>query len=144
MNWLFYVLALLSGVVLALQAAINGGLGKRIGSIEGAFVSFSVGTLALLVAVLFIGKGTLPSLAGIPKYQLTGGLMGAFYVAISVMVVPKLGVASTLTAVIVGQLIMGSIIDHYALLGGKQISFDMKRALALVCLGVGLWLFYKK
>ncbi|WP_379970630.1 DMT family transporter [Ectobacillus sp. sgz5001026] len=144
MNWMLYILALLSGVVLAVQAAINGGLGKRIGAMEGAFVSFSVGTLALFVAVLVIGKGTFPSITGIPKFQLTGGLLGACYVAISVMIVPKLGVASALTAAIVGQLMMGSVIDHFALFGGKQIAFDMKRALALVLMGVGLYLFYKK
>ncbi|WP_028401623.1 DMT family transporter [Ectobacillus panaciterrae] len=141
---MFSLLALLAGLALGIQAPINGGLGKRIGALEGALASFLVGTLALIILVLFFGKGSIGAFTSIPKWQLAGGLLGALYVAISVMVVPKIGVASTLVAIIVGQMIMGSVIDHFALFGGKHIPFDMKRLAALVLLGGALYLFYKK
>jgi transporter family-2 protein len=144
MNWFFSLLALVTGLAMSAQAAINGGLGKRIGSLEGAFVSFAVGTLALLFLVLFFGKGSISAFASVPKWQLTGGLLGAFYVGVSVMVVPKIGVAPTLVAVIIGQLIMGSIIDHFALFGAKHIPFDLKKFIALMLMGAALFLFYKK
>ncbi|MFD3446652.1 DMT family transporter [Microbacteriaceae bacterium 4G12] len=144
MNWLFSLLALLSGLALGVQAAINGGLGKRLGALEGAFVSFAVGTIALLVLVLSFGKGNIGTFTQVPKWQLTGGLLGAFYVAVSVMVVPRIGVATTLTAIILGQLCMGAVIDHFALFGGRHIPFDGKRLMGLVLLGGALYLFYKK
>jgi bacterial/archaeal transporter family-2 protein len=143
-KWLFPVLALLGGVAVAIQASINGGLGKKVGTLEGSLVSFTIGTLALLFIVIFFGKGNLTSVTTIPKWQLTGGLLGAFYVFVAVLVVPRVGVATTLTAVIVGQLIMSAVIDHFGLFGSKQIAFDYKRALALVLLVCSLFLFYKK
>ncbi|MBE4909606.1 DMT family transporter [Bacillus luteolus] len=144
MKWLFPILALLGGVAVAIQATINGGLGKKVGTLEGSLVSFAIGTLALLFIVIFFGKGNLTAVTTIPKWQLTGGLLGAFYVFVAVLVVPRVGVATTLTAVIVGQLVMSAVIDHFGLFGSKQIPFDCKRALALVLLVCSLFLFYKK
>lgn len=56
MKLLFSLLALAGGIAVAFQAQINGGLGKKAGAIEGSFISFAVGTLVLLFAVLFSGK----------------------------------------------------------------------------------------
>ncbi len=143
-KWLFPILALLGGVAVAIQASINGGLGKKVGTLEGSLVSFLIGTLALLFIVIFFGKGNITTLTTVPKWQLTGGLLGAFYVFVAVLVVPRVGIATTLTAVIVGQLIMSAVIDHFGLFGSRQIPFDYKRALALVLLVCSLFLFYKK
>jgi len=144
MNWLLAGLAMLGGVCVGLQAAINGQLGKKIGSLEGAFVSFAVGTLSLLLVMIFFGKGNVLSVMNLPKWQLTGGLLGAVYVVVSVLAVPKIGVATTLMAVVSGQLLMSAIIDHYGLISGQQIPFDWKRALALILMAAALYLFTKR
>ena len=51
---IFPLLALIGGMALATQGQINGGLGKKVGVFEGSFISFSVGTLALLFILLFL------------------------------------------------------------------------------------------
>ena len=86
-----------------------GDLVKKIGPLDGSVVSFAIGTLALLFIVIFFGKGNIASVTTIPKWQLTGGLLGAFYVFAIILVVPKIGVAAGLTAVIVGHLVMSAI-----------------------------------
>ncbi|WP_139491869.1 DMT family transporter [Brevibacillus dissolubilis] len=144
MNWLFPLMAVLGGVAISVQASVNGGLGKKIGTLEGAFVSFGIGTLLLLLLVIFFGQGSMLQLGNVPKWQLTGGLLGAFYVAIMVLVVPQAGVTTTVASVIVGQLLMSVIIDHYGLFGGKQIPMDGKKLIALLLMGVALYLFYKR
>ncbi|MDZ5472102.1 DMT family transporter [Bacillus sp. 31A1R] len=144
MNFIYPILALLGGLAVGIQAIINGGLGKKTGTIEASFLSFSIGTLALLFIVLFFGKGNITAIASVPKWQLTGGLLGAFYVFIMVLVVPKLGVASSLMAVIVGQLLMGAIIDHFGLFGGKQIPFDGNKLFAVVIFFIAIYFFYRK
>src|SRR5919198_3429911 len=45
------VLTAIVGGILALQAPINAGLGRATGSLAAALVSFSIGTLALVVVV---------------------------------------------------------------------------------------------
>ncbi len=89
---IFPLLALIGGMALATQGQINGGLGKKSRCFEGSFISFSVGTLALLFILLFFGTGNISALSTVPKWQLTGGLLGAFYVIVKVIVVPKIGV----------------------------------------------------
>lgn len=144
MKWLFPLLAFIGGVAVACQAQINGGLGKKAGAIEGAFISFAIGTLALFFMVLFFGKGNLASVFSVPKWQLFGGLLGAFYVSVMILAVPKIGVAPALVSVIAGQLIFGALIDHFGWFGGQVIPLDIKKIIAIVLLFCSLYLFNHK
>jgi len=141
---LFPLLALLGGAAVAFQVQINGGLGKRAGVLEASFVSFGVGTLALFFIVLFFGKGNLMAVSTLPKWQLIGGLLGAFYVIATILIVPKLGVAPTLIAVIAGQIIFGAIIDHFGLFGAEIKPIDLKKISAIILLFFSLYLFNHK
>lgn len=143
-KWIFPLLALIGGVAISAQASINGGLGRKIGTIEASLVSFAIGTLALLFITIFFGKGSWLAIGSVPKWQLTGGILGAFYVAVMVLAVPKVGVTTTVTAVIAGQILMSAIVDHYGLFGAKQIPFDLRRLIALILLFGSLYLFFKK
>ncbi|WP_174760579.1 DMT family transporter, partial [Aneurinibacillus danicus] len=59
MNWLFVVFTVIAGAVLSVQAGVNGALGKKVGTIEGSFISFTVGTLVLFLLTIFMGKGNI-------------------------------------------------------------------------------------
>jgi transporter family-2 protein len=76
----------------------------------------------------------------VPKWQLTGGLLGAIYVLVMVLAVPKIGVATTIVSVILGQVLISGVIDHFGLFGSKQIPFDWQRGVAAILLGVSLFL----
>ena len=141
---IFPLLALIGGMALATQGQINGGLGKKVGVFEGSFISFSVGTLALLFILLFFGTGNISALSTVPKWQLTGGLLGAFYVVVQVIVVPKIGVSASLMAVIVGQIILGAVIDHFGFFGGNRFPIDRQKMIAIVLLLFSLYLYNRK
>src|SRR3954451_16997743 len=106
---IFPLLALIGGMALAVQSQINGGLGKKVGVIQGSFISFFVGTLALLFILLFFSRGDISAISTVPKWQLIGGLLGALLVIVQVIAVPKIGVSSALMAVIVGQILLGAM-----------------------------------
>ena len=80
----------------------------------------------------------------VPKWQLIGGLLGVIYIVTAILVVPKIGVAPTLAAVIAGQIIMGTIIDHFGLFGGVRIPIGLKQVVAILLLFVSLYLFMSK
>ena len=141
---IFPLLALIGGMAVATQGQINGGLGKKVGVIEGSFISFSIGTLALLFILLFFGSGNISALSTVPKWQLTGGLLGAFYVVVQVIVVPKIGVSASLMAVIAGQIILGAVIDHYGFFGGNRFPLDRQKIIAILLLFVSLYLYNRK
>ncbi|SEJ47708.1 transporter family-2 protein [Bhargavaea ginsengi] len=144
MKLLFPLLALIGGIAVAIQSQVNGNLGRNVGVIEGSFISFLIGTLALFFAVIFFGNGNLLAVASVPKWQLLGGLMGAVYVLILVFSVPKIGVAAALAGIIAGQMIMGAVIDHFGLFGGERFPIDAKKLIAIVLLFVSLYLFNQK
>jgi len=137
------LLALFGGASLAVQGQINGGLGKKVGVLEASFISFSIGTMALFFIVIFFGKGDLLAVLNVPKWQLTGGLLGAIYVVIAILVVPKLGVVGSLMAIITGQILLGAVIDHFGLFGGHRIPIDGKKIFAILLLFVSIFLYNK-
>ena len=144
MNWGILFFVFIAGTFTSLQAGVNGGLGKRVGTIEAAFISFSVGTIFLLLLLLFQRKGDITQVFNVPKWQLTGGLLGASYILIMVVAVPRIGIAASLVTLIAGQLVCSIIIDHFALMGGAQIPVDWKRLLGLALVGVAVYLFYDR
>jgi transporter family-2 protein len=144
MHWLLMLLAALGGSAVATQAAVNGALGKNVGVIEATLVSFLVGTGALLIATLAFGRGSVSAALTVPRWQLVGGLLGAFYVFTIVLGAPRLGVTSTIMAVITGQMLAGALIDHLGVVPGRNVPLDRYRVLGLALMAVALLLFYKK
>ncbi|MDN4076097.1 DMT family transporter [Fictibacillus terranigra] len=141
-NVIVLLLALFSGMGQSMQAAVNGTLGKKIGSIEGAFVSFFTGTVMLLIFMMIWGHGSLSTVGNVPKWNLIGGILGAIYVFIVILAVPKIGVTSAITAVIIGQLIMSVIIDHFGWFGNAPFHFTYKRMIGLVLMFAGLYFVF--
>lgn len=144
MNWGILLLVFIAGTFTSLQAGVNGGLGKKVGSIEAAFISFAVGTCFLLGLLIFQRKGDITQVMSVPKWQLTGGLLGALYILIMVTAVPRIGIAASLVTLIAGQLICSMLIDHFALMGGQQIPIDWKRLAGLALVAGAVYLFYDR
>lgn len=123
------------GMLTALQAPTNAMLARPFNSpVNAAFVSFAVGTAVLLVAVVALRAA--PDWTGVrtlPWYAWLGGAYGAVFVVAAAFAAPRLGVASTITLMIAGQLVAGMVVDHF---GGFGIA---PRPINLVrLLGVGL------
>jgi len=142
-TYFFIILAVLAGVMMPTQAAINNKLAGDVGSpILAAFVSFVVGTLALFVYILATGVpiSNLSSLKNASIISWMGGILGAFFVASAVILVPRLGVALTFSLIIAGQMLITLVLDHYGFLGipVKEISFQRLLGVALIIGGVVL------
>ncbi len=144
MNWIMMILVFFGGLAVAVQSAINGNLGQKIGVFEGGFVSFLVGTVTLFLIMLFFGRGNIVEVFQVPKWQLLGGVLGAFFVSSMVLAVPRLGVGAALFTVIVAQLTMSSLIDHFGWLGMKQIPLDWNRLAGLGLMIVAIILYTRK
>jgi transporter family-2 protein len=144
MNWLILILVLVAGAATSIQAGVNGALGKKVGIIEAAFVSFLVGTIFLFIIYIVTRKGNLLAALDLPKWQLTGGLLGAIYIMIMVIAVPRVGMAAALITLIVGQVTTSTLIDHFGLIGDRNIPIDLKRVCGLVLMAAAVFLFYKK
>lgn len=113
-------LVIAAGVVIASQAPVNGRLGRQIGGLQAATVSFLVGTAALVVITAVFADGGLGTIGGAhraPWWALIGGLLGAFYVAVALLTVRTLGVTVLTALVVASQLATAVVLDRFGLFG---------------------------
>lgn len=131
-----------AGGVVALQPLINSLLGRQVGTLQAALVSFVVGTVALAVVVVFAagGYGTMGEVRGVPWYYLLGGLMGAVYITCALLTVRTLGAGGVVAATITGQLTMSVIADRYGWLGAERRPVTVTTLLGIALLAAGTWL----
>lgn len=144
MNTEIFFMLVLAGIAVAFQMGVNGALGKQIGTIEASFTSFLVGTIALFIGMLLLGKGNFMLIREVPVWKLVGGLLGAVYVIVSVTMVPKIGIGSVLMILIIAQLSTSAIIDHFGIFTGVSLPISWKKLTAMGLMFFALWLFYKK
>lgn len=142
-NFLIVLLLLIAGFGVSVQGTMNGGLGKTIGTTQAAFFSFLVGTLTLLFILLFVGKGNFAAIGSVPKWQLLGGFLGAFYVTVLAFSVPKIGIGLSTVTVVVSQILASLIIDHFGWFHSTQVVFNTQRMIGATLLIVGLIFIYR-
>jgi transporter family-2 protein len=143
-NFYFLILiALLIGAILPLQIGVNAKLSASVGGpLVAAFLSFLVGTFSLLTYILVSGI-PLSGAAGARNASpgaWTGGILGAIYVATSIVLLPKLGAALTIALIVAGQMLMSLVTDHFGVLGveTKPISLGRIAGIILIIAGVAL------
>ena len=145
-RFLFVIIALLLGAILPIQAAINTRLAKTVGTpVAAAFVSFAVGTIALLIYLVITRQFNWQSSAALqaPWWIWIGGLLGTFYVAGIVVLLPSLGTVLTFSLVIAGQTIAAVVIDHFGWLNVAIREVSIGRIVGIILLIAGVVLVRK-
>jgi bacterial/archaeal transporter family-2 protein len=139
-------LAAAAGVFVGLQAPVNARLGREVGYLQAATVSFTIGTLALILAAGLSSGG----LSGIgnagkaPWWALVGGVLGAFYVTVALITVRTLGLSSLTAIVVSGQLAIAVVVDRFGLLGIARQHIGAPRIIGLVLLLAGVVLVVRR
>lgn len=145
MVWLYAVVTIVMGMLLALQAGVNAELRRWVGGpLRATFVSvvfsFTLAGATLAASSLLQRRPwpTAAHLASAPWWVWIGGVLGATYVAATVMLVPRLGAFLFLALVVVGQMLASLLLDHFGLVGLARQPITAGRALGAVLLVVGV------
>lgn len=143
MTWLYLLFAFVAGAMIPFQAGVNAQLAQWVHSpIRAAFVSFVVGTVALLIlsALVFRPLPSAHRLGSAPVWVWIGGLLGAFYVAGSIVTAPKLGAATLVALVVAGQTVASLLVDEFGWVGFAERHTTPGRiaGMVLVLAGVAL------
>lgn len=137
------LMALVGGLI-ALQPAVNAGLGRATGNIAAALVSFAIGTLLLLVIVLLSGQaGGIGSAFDVHWYYLLGGILGAAYVFTALVTVSSIGAGGVAAATITGQLTASVVIDRLGILGLEETAITWERVAGVTLLLAGTYLIVR-
>jgi transporter family-2 protein len=139
--------SILIGFSLASQAGVNAQLRLALHSpIQAAFISFLIGTILLgIIAFLQGGAWFKPNaLATVPWWAWLGGLFGAFNIAMSVFLAPKLGATVLTISIVCGQIIASLALDQNGWLGYPKISITPSRIIGALFVILGMLLIAKK
>lgn len=128
-----------AGLAGAVQAAVMGELGERVGIVPAVAFSVIVALACGLAALLVWERGFAGVRASLhePAWLWLGGLMSIYIVLAITVGPPRIGVAATIGLVIAGNLAMGAVIDRYGLFGQDVIPLDRWRLLGLLLLAAG-------
>jgi transporter family-2 protein len=145
-NWVAVVITACAGALVALQAPINSGLGRAIGTFAASSVSFAIGTVILICIALTVGDGfgQIGEVRHLSWYYLTGGALGAAYVTTVLVSVRTLGAGGVTAATISGQLAMSLVLDRAGILGLPQRAVTAPRVLGVALLAVGVVLIVRR
>ncbi len=140
---LLFLIALLAGFSVPTQAGINAQLNLWTRSpVLASAISFAVGTLAL-VAYTLVARIPMPSLAslsGHPWWIWTGGALGAFFVAATIILAPKLGATTMVALILAGQMVASLLLDHFGWLGYPLHPVSLGRVAGVLLVCAGIWL----
>lgn len=122
------------------QQTVNANLRVEIGSPWWAgFASYLGGTIVMLAVALAL-RERLPTADMVGRshgMSWTGGLFGAIYIAISILLVPRLGAATVIALLVAGQMIGSLVFDHFGLFGLPVHQVTVPRAIGAVLLLAG-------
>lgn len=145
--WIFFGLS--TGMMPPMQTAINGALRHEVDSfLYAGLVSFVVGTITLFVLAMLINKGIkITRTSGnftLKPWHFAGGALGAYYIVSNILLMPHLGVTLTMMAAILGQILMGLLVDHFGIMGLPKYPVDQRRIIAVIMIigGIALLNFF--
>jgi bacterial/archaeal transporter family-2 protein len=135
---LFAGVAVMAGIASACQSHMNGTLGRSMSDPVGAALwSFVSGTI--LIACVYLWRGgnlSLQNLSLAPSWAIFGGFMGLLTVLGIIFAVPKVGLFTTIAAVVLGQAVTALVLDAFGFWGhGQSITLQRLCAVALILAG---------
>lgn len=133
------ILAGAAGLAGAVQVAVMGRFGERVGSWEAIAFSLFLSTLIGLVCLIVVrrGVGGLGDALTAPKWLWLGGVLSAFIVLSITIVAPVLGTTAAVSLLIAGQLVAATAIDRFGWFGFEAIPIGPTRLLGLTLLVTG-------
>jgi bacterial/archaeal transporter family-2 protein len=134
-------LALVAGASVVIQQVLNANLRVELNSaVWSGFMSYFLGVLCM-VGVAILLQEPIPSsgmVARIPWWAWSGGLFGAIFIGLSILVARQLGAAALIALLVAGQMTASIVIDQFGWFGLPQKPVDLARLIGAALLVGGV------
>ncbi|EGQ3393637.1 TPA: DMT family transporter [Staphylococcus pseudintermedius] len=143
-NGPWMLVGMIIGFTPPIQTAINSHLGQTLHSpFFASLVSFTVGASALIILTLMLHRHvkihtTSEQHGPLKWWHFIGGALGVIFVTTNIILTPVIGVTFTLITVMVGQIIMGLLIDHFGLFGVPHRHITKQRLLGFMLIIIAI------
>lgn len=134
-------LAVAAGMSIVIQQVLNSNLRAALGSAAwSGFTSYLVGLICMALLAIAL-RDPLPSAgiaARLPWWAWSGGLFGAIFIGLAILLVPILGAATFIALLVTGQMLASVAFDHFGWLGLAQRPIDLPRLIGVALLIAGV------
>jgi len=137
------LIGLVGGMAVGVQAPLSSMISQRLGILESVFIIHIGGAIAALIPLLYYSGGKLNQWRTVPWYALCAGIFGLVVIFSMSYMIPRIGVATALIILLAGQLLIGTILDNFGLLGAAVRPLDITRIVGLGVVLLGVWLSVK-
>ena len=137
------LIALAVGGLIPIQTAANSRLRLSVGNkpVVSALISFTVALCVAVIATAVLQGNPVPQFAdgvSAPWWVWLGGAMGVCFVLGNILLFPRLGAVQTVVLPILGQVVMGLLVDRFGLFGAPVLEVTFMRVLGAVVVLAGI------
>jgi len=121
------LIGIVGGLAVGMQGPIVSQMSQRIGTMAGTFIVHVSGAILSGAILLALGGEKIGNWRNLSWYMFLSGSFGVVLYLTLNQTMPRLGATTALALIIIGQLTMGIIIDHFGLFGVSVRPVDLMR-----------------
>ncbi len=140
---LVIVIGLLGGFAVGIQSPFAGAIGARLGGASSSLIVHVSGAIFSVILLWWRGGEKMREWQTLPWYLFFAGIFGVVLYQTINVTLPRLGTTMTAALIIVGQLVMGLVVDHFGWLGVTERPIDATRIIGVGVLLLGAYLIAK-
>jgi transporter family-2 protein len=133
---MYYLLALLSGVIISAMVTVNGGLTDHYGLYTSTLIIHLVGLL--VITIITVTKFRSLRIPKVPWFLLSGGAVGVLTVLFNNIAFGRISISSLLALGLFGQTIAAMLIDQFGLFGMNKEPFQWNKLFGLFLIAGGI------
>ncbi len=137
------LIGLLGGIAVGVQGPIAGAMSQRVGGTGSSFVVHVSGAILSGLLLVIRGGEAIQNWRTLPWYMLGSGVFGLILYLTLTHTLPRLGATTAVALIIVGQLVMGMLIDQFGWFGVTVRAIDGWRVAAAALLLAGGYLMVR-
>ena len=137
------LIGVLGGIAVGLQGPIVSQMSQRVGTVAGSFVVHVSGAFLSGLLLLALGGENIRNWRSLSWYMFLSGSFGVILYLTLNHTMPRLGATTALALIIIGQLVMGIVIDQFGLFGVSIRPMDLARLVGAGLLIAGGYLIVR-
>lgn len=135
------VIGVVSGAAIGMQGPMSTIIAQRMGLLESVLIVHLGGVVVALVPLLLFRQGgKLGEWRNLPWYVYLAGALGLVVFAAVTYLIPQIGTTTTMMLIIVGQFIIGAVMDHFGWFEMAVRPFSLTKLLGLIVMLIGAWI----
>lgn len=137
------IVGLIGGIAVGLQGPMSGAMSQRMGPLGASLVIHSGGAIISVLLILFLGGVNWQAMKTLPVPYFFAGLFGVILYFSFAYTLPRAGVAVTSSLLILAQMGIGLVLDHYGWLGAPVHPISWMRLAGVGSILLGAFLVTK-